>query len=116
MDVDVLFAAVAVGEFTAAQAWYERFFARPPDVVAHEHELMWRVTDHGWLYIVRDPDHAGHSVVTMAVSNIEVASSSLQGRGVAVGPIEPEGDAGRKAVVVDPDGNLIAIIEVTGGT
>lgn len=33
----------------------------------------------------------------------------------AAGPIEQVGDAGRKAVVIDPDGNSIALIEVTGG-
>jgi predicted enzyme related to lactoylglutathione lyase len=115
MDADVLFAGVAVSDFRVAQAWYERFFARPADVVAHEEEVMWQVTDRGWLYIVRDADHAGHGIVAMAVPDIEGATSALQARGVPAGPIEPEGDAGRKAVVLDPDGNSIAIIEVTGG-
>jgi hypothetical protein len=31
---------------------------------------------------------------------------------VTIGPIEREGDAGRKAVALDPDGSSIAIIEV----
>src|SRR5215468_1731998 len=115
MNADVLFVGVAVSDFRAAQAWYERFFARPADVVAHEEEVMWQVTERGWLYIVRDADHAGHGIVTMAVPDIEGAASALRARGVPAGPIEPEGDAGRKAVVLDPDGNSIAIIEVTGG-
>jgi predicted enzyme related to lactoylglutathione lyase len=114
MDVDVLFAGIPVSDFKAAQAWYERFFARPADVVAHEDEVMWQVTDRGWLYIVRDVDQAGHSMVAMAVPDIEEAASALAARGLAAGPIEREGDSGRKAVVLDPDGNSIAIIEVTG--
>jgi predicted enzyme related to lactoylglutathione lyase len=76
---------------------------------------MWHVTDRGWLYIVRDADHAGSSIVTMAVPDIEGAAAALAARGVTTGPIEREGDAGRKAVVLDPDGNSIAIIEVTSG-
>src|SRR5215471_3916158 len=112
MDADVLFAGIAVSDFKAAQAWYERFFARPADVVANEEEVMWQVTDRGWLYIVRDEDHAGNSIVAMAVPDIEDATSALKARGVAPGPIEPEGDAGLKAVAMDPDGNSIAIIEV----
>lgn len=112
MDVDVLFAGIAVSDFTAAQAWYERFFARPADVVAHESEVMWRVADRGWLYIVRDEDHAGGGIVAMAVPDIERAVSALAARGVTTGPIEPQGNAGRKAVALDPDGNSIAIIEV----
>jgi predicted enzyme related to lactoylglutathione lyase len=114
MEVDVLLADIPVSDFTAARAWYGRFFARPADVVAHENEVMWQVTDRGWLYIVRDAGRAGNSIVAMAVSDIEEATSALAARGVATGPIEPEGDAGRKAVVLDPDGNSIAIIEVTG--
>jgi predicted enzyme related to lactoylglutathione lyase len=114
MDVDVLFAGIAVSDFKGAQAWYQRFFARPADVVANEEEVMWQVTDRGWLYIVRDADHAGNSIVAMAVPDIQEAASSLAARGVTTGPIEPEGDAGQKAIVRDPDGNSIAIIEVAG--
>jgi predicted enzyme related to lactoylglutathione lyase len=112
MQVDVLFAAVPVSDFTSARAWYERFFARPADVVAHEHEVMWRVTDRGWLYIVCNADDAGSTTVTMAVPDIDAASSALASQGVATGPIEREGDAGRKMIVRDPDGNSIAVIEV----
>jgi predicted enzyme related to lactoylglutathione lyase len=50
----------------------------------------------------------------MAVSDIEEAASALEARGVATGPIEQEGEAGRKALVRDPDGNTIAIVEVAG--
>jgi hypothetical protein len=66
----------------------------------------------GWLYYVRDT--ALNSIVAMAVSDIEEATFALKARDVACGPIEPEGDAGRKAVVLDPDGDSIAIIEVAG--
>jgi predicted enzyme related to lactoylglutathione lyase len=112
VDVDVLFAGIAVRDFSRARAWYERFFGRDPDVVAHETEVMWRTTDRGWLYVVCDVEHAGNAIVALAVPDIEAAIASLDERGIACGPIEPEGDAGRKAVVRDPDGNSIAIIEV----
>ncbi len=115
MDVEVLFAAIAVTDFEEARAWYERFFGRPPDVVAHDEEVMWHVTGAGWLYIVGDAEHAGNGIVAMAVPDIEEATAALEGRGVATGPIQEEGDAGRKAVVRDPDGNSIAIIAVAGG-
>ncbi|HUI25427.1 MAG TPA: VOC family protein [Candidatus Kryptonia bacterium] len=112
MDVDVLFVGVAVNDFNAARAWYERFFDRTADVVAHETEVMWQITERAWLYILRDVAHAGNSIVTMAVPDIEAATSALKVRSIAIGAIEPEGDAGRKAVALDPDGNSIAIIEV----
>lgn len=115
MDVDVLFAGIAVTDFEKAQAWYEGFFGRAPDIVATHEEVMWQLTGAGWLYIVRDTQHAGNSIVAMAVSGIEEATSALEARGVATGPIEREGEAGRKALVRDPDGNSIAIIEVANG-
>jgi predicted enzyme related to lactoylglutathione lyase len=112
MDIDVMFTGLPVSDFQAAQDWYERFFGRPPDIVAHELEVMWRVTDGGWLYILRDPEHAGNGIVAIAVPNIEEATALLEARGVATGSIKPEGDAGEKVVLVDPDGNSIAIIQV----
>jgi hypothetical protein len=33
-----LFAGVAVADFQEARAWYERFFGRAPNVVAHDEE------------------------------------------------------------------------------
>jgi len=114
MDVDVLFAGVAVTDFETARAWYEQFFGRVADVVAHDTEVMWQTTDLGWLYIVRDLDHAGNSLVALVVPDIEAATAALNVRGIATGPIEPEGDAGRKAVIRDPDGNSIALLDVAG--
>jgi hypothetical protein len=54
MDADVLFAGVAVSDFNSAQAGYARYVRPPPDVVAHDEEVMWQATERGWLYIVRD--------------------------------------------------------------
>ncbi len=113
MKVDVLFACVPVSDFEACLAWYERLFARPPDVIAHEHEVMWQVTDRGWLYIVLDAVQAGNSTVSMAVSDIEAATSELEDRGISCGRIERQGSAGRKSTALDPDGNSIAILEVS---
>ena len=116
MSFEVLFTGMAVSDFSTARRWYERFFGRPADVIGHEHEVMWRVTDSGWLYILRDPIAAGGGIAAMAVADIEAATSALRGRGVAIGPIAPEGETGRKALVIDPDGNSIALLQVTAGS
>lgn len=112
MNTETLFAGVAVSEFETAQHWYERFFDRPADVVAHTTEVMWKATASGWMYIVRDPDHAGHSIVAIAVPDVEQTVAALLERGIESGPIERQSENARKAVVVDPDGNSIGIIEV----
>jgi predicted enzyme related to lactoylglutathione lyase len=114
MDAHVLFAGVAVSDFARAQAWYERLFGRAADVVAHATEEMWRVSDGGWLYIVRDPERAGHALAGVAVPDLDDAIAELRERGITPGPVTLEGGTARKAVVLDPDGNSVALIEAPG--
>ena len=51
----------------------------------------------------------------LAVADLDATLAELAGRGIAAGPIEPQGDAARKAIVVDPDGNALPLIEVDTG-
>ena len=108
----MLFAGVAVADHPAAVTWYSRLFGRPPDIVPNEHEVMWRCTDSAWLYVIADSGRAGRALVTLCVPDLDQALAEITGRGVAAGPPQPVGDAGRKGVVTDPDGNTLAFIEV----
>lgn len=111
--MDVLFAAVSVASFAEAVEWYERFFGRAADVMPHDHEVMWRVTATGWLYVVEDATRAGKAVVTISVTDLNATVSELESRGITCGAIEAVGDAAHKAKVLDPEGNLMALIQVT---
>lgn len=113
--MQVLFAGVRVRELGPAKKWYERFIGRPADIVPNEHEVMWRVADGGWLYVLEHAERAGHSVVTIAVASLDEAVAEATARGIAIGPIEAVGDAGRKASTEDPDGNSVALVEVAAG-
>ncbi|HEY5359649.1 MAG TPA: hypothetical protein VIJ82_18535 [Streptosporangiaceae bacterium] len=53
-DIDILFAGVAVADFGAAVGWYGRVFGRPADVVVTDNEVMWRIADAAWLYVIGD--------------------------------------------------------------
>jgi len=112
MSMEVLFAGVRVRELARAVEWYSRLFGRPPDIVPNDHEVMWRVTDGGWLYVIRDATRAGGSLVTICVTDLDQAVAELAQRNIAVGPVAPVGDAGRKATGEDLDGNSIDLIEV----
>ena len=112
--MELLFAGLAVTDFPRAVEWYVRLFDRDADVVAHDQEVMWRVAGTGWLYVVEDAARAGSGLVAIAVPDLDEAVSDLAARGINSGPVEPEGDAARKAVVTDPDGNSIAFIEIAG--
>ena len=116
MEANVLFAGIPVADFAEARRWYEQLFGRAPDVVAHAEEVMWQVAGTGWLYVLREPERAGTSIVAIAVGDIEATVAELAARGVSAGPIKPEGEAGRKAILFVPAGNRVELLEITGGS
>lgn len=108
----MLFAGVLVARFDEAVDWYSRFFGRGADVVAHDREVMWRVSDGGWLYVLEDADRAGRSVVTISVPDLDQAVRDLATRAIRAGDSEAVGEAGRKATTFDPDGNEVALVQM----
>ena len=112
--MEVLFASVPVSDLQAAMPWYEQLFGRAADIVPNENEVMWCVAGNGWLYVVHAPERAGRTVVAISVSDLGQFVADLAARGISAGPIQPVGEAGRKANVVDSDGNVLSWIEVSG--
>jgi hypothetical protein len=66
-----VFAGIPVADFGAARAWYEELLKRPPDLVAHETDVAWQVTDSGWIYVVEDAGRAGRALVTVLVDDLD---------------------------------------------
>ncbi|MDX6630918.1 MAG: hypothetical protein QOH00_3164, partial [Gaiellales bacterium] len=107
MAVTEFFAGVAVADFGAALAWYERLFGKPPDFFPHESEAVWRVIDHAWVYVVADAERAGRGLITILVEDLEQQVAELAERGIETDPIETIPGAVRKAELTDPEGNRI---------
>jgi predicted enzyme related to lactoylglutathione lyase len=112
VPVDVLFAGIPVVDFPAAVTWYDRLFGRPADIVVKDDEVMWRVADAAWVYVVEDRKRVGNALVTMAVPDLERAMAEIEDRGITGASIEIVAGAGRKASMADPDGNTVTFIEV----
>jgi predicted enzyme related to lactoylglutathione lyase len=110
--MEVLFASVPVTDLQAASVWYGEIFGRPADIAPNENEVMWCVAGNGWLYVIEDPERAGRTVVTISVSDLDQFVADLAGRGISAGPIDAVGEAGRKASLMDADGNVISWIQV----
>jgi predicted enzyme related to lactoylglutathione lyase len=110
--MEVLFASVPVADLRSAKVWYEQLFGRAADIVPNENEVMWCVAGNGWLYVIGDSERAGRTVVTVSVSDLDQFVADLSKRGISAGPIQSVGGAGRKADVVDADGNVISWIQV----
>lgn len=111
-EVEVLFAAVTVADLDGAVAWYGRLFGRPADIVPNDDEVMWRLADAAWLYVVRDVKRAGHALVTLCVADLDRAVAGIAARGITGGPMEIVGTAGRKVTFTDAEGNALSFIEV----
>jgi predicted enzyme related to lactoylglutathione lyase len=113
LNVDIVFAGVAVTNFPDAISWYDGLFGRPADVVVTDDEVMWRFSDTAWLYVVHNPERAGQALVALSVADLDQTVKAIAGRGITGQPIEKVGDAGRKATFSDSDGNEVSFIQVT---
>lgn len=107
-----LFAGITVADYRALLPWYERLFGRPADVVVHEQESMWQVSEAGWIYVVADAARAGRAKVTMLVDDLDTRVRELEARGIAVGELEHSPGRFHRTVITDPEGNLIAFAEL----
>jgi hypothetical protein len=111
VSADLLFAGIPVRDYASGLAWYERLFGRPPDVIVHETEAMWRMTETGWIYVVGDAQRAGRALVTMLVEDLDAHAAELGRRGVPDEAIAWVGERVRKLDVTDPEGNLVSFGE-----
>jgi predicted enzyme related to lactoylglutathione lyase len=114
MPIEVLFAGIAVSDLETATPWYDRLLGRPADNIVNDDEVMWRIAEGAWIYLVRDPERSGRALVTLAVPDLGGAIDEIARRGLDRPPIETIEGAGWKASVLDPEGNQITFIEVLG--
>jgi catechol 2,3-dioxygenase-like lactoylglutathione lyase family enzyme len=108
MGTTHVFAGIAVADYPAARAFYERVLGRAPDMLPHATEAAWQLTDTGWLYVCRDEEAAGHGRFTVLVEDLEAEIAALAERGLDPGPIETLGSGARRIELRDPEGNRIA--------
>jgi catechol 2,3-dioxygenase-like lactoylglutathione lyase family enzyme len=106
MTVD-LFAGVPVRDYTTAAAWYERLLGAPPSFLPNDAEAVWELAENRYLFIEVRPDHAGHAMHTVFVSNFDARISDIAERGLEPAERETYANGVRKATFRDPDGNEI---------
>ena len=111
MDVEVAFTGVPVRDLSSGRDFFERIFGRAADIEVAVDEVMWRVAETAWLYVVVDTARAGNGLVALSVADLDAALAELSSRGISAARMEAVG-GGRKATVLDPDGNTVALIQV----
>jgi len=104
------FTGLPVTDYAAAYEWYARLFGRAADMFPHSTEAVWRLTANGALYVVHDPTRAGHGLFTAAVDDLDEHESRLLEAGLDVAELDT-GEAPRRLVVTDPDGNTLTFFQ-----
>jgi catechol 2,3-dioxygenase-like lactoylglutathione lyase family enzyme len=112
VDVEIAFTGVGVSDLAVGQDFFERLLGKPPDVLVNEIEVMWRVNESAWLYVVVDQARAGRALAALSVADLDAALAELASRGLRPSKLEEHQGGARKAVFVDPDGNTAALIGV----
>ena len=110
MAID-LFAGVPMSDYTAGVAWFERLLGEPASFQPHDTESVWTLAEHRFVYVVLDPERAGHALVTLMVDDLDGFLTAAGDADIKPAGVEHYGNDVRKAVFRDPDGNEIGVGE-----
>lgn len=99
------FGGIAVSDYPAALAWYEKLFGYPPTFVAHDTESVWELTEHSYVAVDLRPERAGYAVHTIFVDDLDERVAAVSKRGIEPAKCETYGNGVRKVTYIDADGN-----------
>jgi catechol 2,3-dioxygenase-like lactoylglutathione lyase family enzyme len=102
-----LFAGIPVADYAAALTWYERLLGEAPAFFPHGTEAVWELAEHRYVYIVQQPQHAGHARHTLFVDDLDALVAQIADRGLDPVTRETYANGVRKITYRDPDGNEI---------
>jgi catechol 2,3-dioxygenase-like lactoylglutathione lyase family enzyme len=103
-----LFAGISVRDIDAARSWYSRFWGAEPAFLPNDREAVWSVLEHGYVYVEQRPEHAGHSLCTLFVDDLEGWVAPIVARGIEPEIRETYDNGVRHVTFVDPDGNRLS--------
>src|SRR6266480_5463195 len=104
-----LFAGIPVRDFDEALAWYERLLGSEPSFMPHAAEAVWEVAEHRFLYIVKQPENAGHAVHMIFLDDLDAMVAKIAARGIQPAQQKTYSNGVRKVTYRDSDGNEIGL-------
>lgn len=72
-------------------------------------ESVWTVSEHRYVYVELQPEHAGHAMVTLFVDDFDGFTEAAAQRGIYPETRETYDNGVRKATYRDPDRNEIGV-------
>lgn len=114
ITVQGIYACAAVRDFEAAVTWYSALLGRAPDDRPMPEMAQWRNMGAAGIQLWHEPDHAGHSRMTIVVPVMAGERQRIEAAGIALGP-DITGDFGIVVQAIDRDGNRITLAEPPKG-
>jgi hypothetical protein len=100
-----LFACLPVTDLAPAEDWYRRLLGAGPAFRPNDAEAVWEVAEHRYVYVELRPEHAGHSLHTVFVDDLDDRVAAITARGIEPAERETYDNGVRKVTYRDPDGN-----------
>ncbi len=100
-----LFAGIPVADYAAAREWYTRLFGSPPAFFPNDTEAVWELAEHRYVYVVQQPEQAGHARHTLFVDDLDALVAQIAERGLDLTERETYANGVRKITYRDEDGN-----------
>ena len=73
----------------------------------HDTEAVWELAEHRSVFIIQQPDRAGHAMHTIIVDDLGTAVAEIAHRGLEPAKRDTYPNGVRKTTYIDPDGNEI---------
>jgi hypothetical protein len=74
---------------------------------SHTTKRPWELAEHQYVYIVQQPEHAGHAMNTLFVDDLDALVAQIADRGLDPAKRETYSNGARKITYRDIDGNEI---------
>jgi glyoxylase I family protein len=110
MSIEHVLAVVPVTDVERSRRWYEALFGRAPDNNPMPNLVEWQVVPGGWVQVFVDGEHAGSTVVNVAVDDLGTHIDELRQRGLSPGEIVDANKGVQLSPLIDPDGNKVWLI------
>ena len=102
-----LFVGIPVADYTVSLEWYEQLLGGSPAFFPTDTEAVWELAEQRYVYIVQRPEHAGHTMHTLFVADLDALVAQITERGLDPAEQETYSNGVSKTTYRDPDGNEI---------
>lgn len=110
MAMTHLYTVVPVNDRAKALEWFAAFFGRAADEFMGE-EALWEISETAWVVIDEQPERAGNAALTLGTDELDEILTRLADHDIEHQPVETYENGVRHVVVLDPDGNSLALAE-----